>query len=251
MEGLQTPAMFTMPSSCLSAFSSGRSTAMVVDIGHAGTVISPVVDGFEMKHSLVKSPNGGSEIDKLLKKSLQNILPQSNNLHLRSSRSPSDVVQDLKHWMCVLPHFRVDPAFRSCDGLSRLGLVLPPAYELPDGTMVDPTYGTCIIAEDVFFPDPSMNANYFMPLDCSIPNENSSKKRMRGLLNHDIQSPNVALHDLIYYSVSKSDVDTRKELLSNIALVGGGSLIAGLPQRLGKELSEIVPSHLKVGFFLI
>jgi hypothetical protein len=57
------------------------------------------------------------------------------------------------------------------------------------------------------------------------------------------------LSDLIYLVLSRVDVDARKDLLSNIVLCGGSSLISGLSERLNKELSDILPSHLKVSRF--
>lgn len=55
-----------------------------------------------------------------------------------------------------------------------------------------------------------------------------------------------SLSDLVFLCVSQCDVDVRRELLGNIHIVGGGSRIDGIAQRLAYELTEIVPSHIKV-----
>ena len=60
-----------------------------------------------------------------------------------------------------------------------------------------------------------------------------------------------SLASLVYASVAQADVDARRELLGNIQIVGGGALIQGLSNRLAHELSEIVPTHLKVSFMTI
>ena len=38
---------------------------------------------------------------------------------------------------------------------------------------------------------------------------------------------NVGIHELLFTSVMKSDVDVRKDLLENIVLAGGSTLFAG------------------------
>eukprot|EP01038_Epipyxis_sp_PR26KG_P007070 gene7070-9650_t len=54
------------------------------------------------------------------------------------------------------------------------------------------------------------------------------------------------LHELVFASLSRCDIDVRKELVANIMLVGGGALIDGVAQRLTYELNEIIPSNYKV-----
>jgi len=63
-------------------------------------------------------------------------------------------------------------------------------------------------------------------------------------INTDVN--HASLSDLIYTSIASTDVDARRELFSNIFIVGGGSLIEGVSQRLVYELNEIIPSYLKV-----
>jgi hypothetical protein len=61
-----------------------------------------------------------------------------------------------------------------------------------------------------------------------------------------IRADTESLTDLVYAAIAHADVDTRKELLGNIQIVGGGSLIQGLSHRLQSELNAAVPSHMKV-----
>ena len=42
--------------------------------------------------------------------------------------------------------------------------------------------------------------------------------------------------------VGACDVDIRKDLYNNIVVSGGASLLAGLPERLSKEMAALVPS---------
>jgi hypothetical protein len=73
----------------------------------------------------------------------------------------------------------------------------------------------------------------------------SSSSSSRGSsLNSDVD--NETLQGLIHSCISKCDVDVRRELLSNVVLVGGGSLIDGLSYRMQHELNEILPANMKV-----
>ncbi|XP_056436727.1 uncharacterized protein LOC130374150 isoform X1 [Gadus chalcogrammus] len=49
------------------------------------------------------------------------------------------------------------------------------------------------------------------------------------------------MHESLYKSVLSTDVDLRRELLGNIVLSGGNTLLAGLPERLQRELGRLEP----------
>ena len=85
------------------------------------------------------------------------------------------------------------------------------SYEFPDGANFN--FQVCPIGE-----------NLFLTLD-----ENS-----------------LGLSDLIHKSISSCDVDLRGQLISNIVICGGGSLIPGLIDRLSIDLSKhYSPSKLR------
>lgn len=76
-----------------------------------------------------------------------------------------------------------------------------------------------------------------------VKTEPNSKEKERELSN---EWNSLNLHELIWRTVLKCDVDIRRELLNNMILVGGGSLIDGLSPRLVEELSRIAPSSMKI-----
>ncbi|XP_045169093.1 actin, cytoplasmic-like [Mercenaria mercenaria] len=53
-------------------------------------------------------------------------------------------------------------------------------------------------------------------------------------------------HEQLYNSVMKSDIDIRKDLLSNVVLSGGSTMFPGIADRMKKELDNLVPSSMKV-----
>jgi len=56
----------------------------------------------------------------------------------------------------------------------------------------------------------------------------------------------VGLHEIIYNSIMKSDIDLRKDLFSNLVLSGGTTLLPGINDRIHKELLLLSPISLKV-----
>lgn len=62
------------------------------------------------------------------------------------------------------------------------------------------------------------------------------------LIGHEISG----IHETLFDSIMRCDVDIRKDLYSNILLSGGTTMYPGLPERLNKELSLLAPKSIKV-----
>jgi len=54
------------------------------------------------------------------------------------------------------------------------------------------------------------------------------------------------IHEQIFNSIQKCDIDTRAAMYHDIVLSGGTSMFPGIADRLTKELKAIVPSSVKV-----
>lgn len=54
------------------------------------------------------------------------------------------------------------------------------------------------------------------------------------------------MDEVIVESVSKCDIDLRRDLYSNIVLSGGSTMFPGLKERLTKEISEMIPENVEV-----
>lgn len=278
-ESLQSPAMHCMPGSSLSSFSVGRPTALVVDIGAAGTSITPVIEGYSVRRAAIQSAMGGQLLDHIIFHYLSDgkctikpwfdktgaSVPNSlRKLHI------FDIVRDVKQWMCLVPPTSIA---NGGDPINHL----PPPYELPDGTVLNSSYTLCTLPEQCYFPScrlPSTNnfvqfyldqqisthgyLYYGSPQQCPVPPcaaghsdlvPQGTRKRSRSLAEmpgEHTTPEHESLSDLIYCSLARADADYRKELASNIILAGGGSLLDGLAQRLNRELNEITPSHIKI-----
>uniref|UniRef100_A0A3P9L3Z6 Uncharacterized LOC101162803 n=1 Tax=Oryzias latipes TaxID=8090 RepID=A0A3P9L3Z6_ORYLA len=54
------------------------------------------------------------------------------------------------------------------------------------------------------------------------------------------------MHESIFKSIMRSDIDLRRSFLENIVLSGGNTLLPGLPERLQAEVRGLVPSDMAV-----
>ncbi len=54
------------------------------------------------------------------------------------------------------------------------------------------------------------------------------------------------IHETMFNTIMKCDVDIRKDLYANIVLSGGTTMYEGLAQRLEKEMISLAPSTMKI-----
>lgn len=70
MESMEASSLFLAPSPMLAAFSLGRQTALVVDVGAGGCRVTPVVDGLLLRHSQRRNGRGGDWLGQMALKAL-------------------------------------------------------------------------------------------------------------------------------------------------------------------------------------
>ena len=54
------------------------------------------------------------------------------------------------------------------------------------------------------------------------------------------------VHELIYQSIQKADLDLRRELYQSIYLSGGTTMFPGISERMSKEITALAPASIKV-----
>lgn len=159
-----------------------------------------------------------------------------------------DIVKDVKHWMSFVPYKPVEEMYRV--GFMA-GLTIPP-YELPDGTKINNNEKICTAAERWFLPSKSKSS--VPSLETPTPTAvlptaggSSSSYKPQGFTpSQEVDLESESLQSLVHLCLSKCDVDVRRDLMANIVIVGGGSLIDGVSNRLSYELNELIPSNMKV-----
>jgi len=57
---------------------------------------------------------------------------------------------------------------------------------------------------------------------------------------------NDGIHETLYESVQRCDVDIRKDLYHSIVLSGGTTMFKGMSERIHKELDAMTPNHVSV-----
>ncbi|KAL7530378.1 hypothetical protein ACHAXR_003452 [Thalassiosira sp. AJA248-18] len=72
-ESLSAPAAYIAPSPMLSSFAYGRQTSLVIDVGHSGSRVTPLVDGHCLSSGSVSSGRGGRWLGNVQKSVLEGV----------------------------------------------------------------------------------------------------------------------------------------------------------------------------------
>ena len=259
METMEAKSLFLAPSPMLAAFSLGRKTALVVDLGAGGCRVTPVVDGHILKHSQRRNGRGGDWMGNITWKAmLEEKIPIKPQYQLRQQQQqqqqrPKKTIEsnklfhtwamlDLMYQVRTDPSVTVDLYSRGIPFMNQSSAipqtpetpssVSPSNLELPDGTSIDlsTSFGKSLTrVPELLFTD-------------MTPFSSGSMTGMGGLETLS----NAPLHKLIQESLlAVGDVDARKELVGNICLSGGSSVLPNLDSRLSYELSTILPGFVK------
>lgn len=262
MEAMHCQALFIAPTPMLAAFSMGRQTALVVDMGAGGCRVTPVVDGLLLKQAQRRNGRGGDWLGNVQWKAWasqweegeagRKLKPRYQVLSSNGRRGNGIfhrwAMQDLMYEFRTSEHVRLSPvpngssipfhdpqASSGANAMDVDGGIMP-SYELPDGTHIDLSSplgkDLCRIPELLFTDQ--------VPYFADVPGSGST------LLEQHPTLSNLPLHKLIHSSLTAvADVDARRELASSILLCGAGSLIPNLEQRLAASLVQVIPGTIK------
>ena len=156
----------------LTAFASGRATALVVDCGAGGTTVTAVHDGYALRKAVTRSPLGGDALTSVVLKYLEKVKkvpvkPRYEFTRTVGADGETTDVSDVKGLGHTTPAYRLhkqmeiaaDVKETSCrvsdkkfnaDDFKNVPSV---AYELPDGTVVELGAERFKIPELLFDPD--------------------------------------------------------------------------------------------------
>lgn len=246
MEKLDSGALFVAPTPMLAAFSHGRQTCTVVDIGASGSRVTPVVDGLLLYNSQRRNGRGGDWLGDIQWHALsQERTIVRARYQLRNPNASTNTVfhrwavQDLMYEMrtsgCMsLPPSKetITPFMEGYVAMEDAHEAEPNHYELPDGTLVDLSTrvgkNLCKLPELLF---------------------SDTTPFLEGVAKSGIYAEHTTLsasplHTLVHESLSAvADVDVRKELASQIILTGSVCLTPDLDKRLSFELAKLFKSR--------
>ncbi|EJD01073.1 actin-related protein Arp4p [Fomitiporia mediterranea MF3/22] len=242
-EEFQVPAFYIANTGVLNAFASGKGTALVIDIGHSEASVTPVVDGFVLRKGLAHSS-----------------LPQFVRAHAKHTlTNPAQTRQAIE----LLPHQLISNKRAVADSAQpiftlredRVAAVTPTwrqwyeDHEVDEwimsvGAVMDQGWNEQLVAQRPQRPyEFPTGYNQWFGVERYTVGEQFFV-HAPGLVQSNPNIPKT-LTNLIAQSLSASEPDLRAVLLANIVLCGGGSLLAGLADRLHNELARNFP-HMKI-----
>ena len=257
MESWAAPAFYLGRQGVMASFAQGRATSLIIDIGASTLSVTPVHDGHILKKGVTKSNLAGnflsSQVRSMFAANQPNPIVVTPH-YLIKSKQPVDAGQPANAVYRTMPDSFKPPrdSFRRFEedkiiqefkevclqawtqgsfrgqgeAIARERNDTQKPFEFPDGYNQLFSSDRFKIVETLF--DPQC---YVTPPAGSL-----------DALEYPLPEHSATIVSLIKQSISQVDVDIRPQILMNVVLVGGSSLIDGLPQRLHDELTRMYPS---------
>ena len=218
-ETFEVPALFLSIKAVLSLYASGRTTGVVLDSGDGVSHAVPIYEGFAIPNAIRRVDVAGRDVTRYL----QLLLRKDTGLRMTTS-AEMEIVRDIKE---TRSYVAVDIAREEKESLLGLSSLALPAtttsddsssYRLPDGQLVK-LGGERFRCNELLF-DPEI-----------------------------IGSESEGVHALLVNSISRCDLDLRKDLFENIVLSGGTTLTRGFGDRLLREVRGLAVRDAKVRIY--
>lgn len=214
-ETFNVPALYVSIQAVLALYATGRTTGLVLDSGDGVTHTVPVYQGFSIPTAIQRTDIAGRDITEYL----QILLRKSAGINLTSS-AEREIVRNIKERHCYLS---LDPRKEEEQESYRItgttsGDRPPEVYRLPDNKEIR------LGSERFRAPE-----ILFQPLE--------------------IGSEAKGVHQLLWDSISRVDLDLRPALYESIILSGGSTLTRGFGERLLSEIKSLAKEKTTIKIF--
>lgn len=231
-ETFDVPASYLARSAVLAAYASGRTTGIVLDVGHAGVSAVPVVEGAVVEGGFLRSDVGGAAVSGVLKGLLGEKGCDLRPAWMRAPGASASesyrryaglrVLDEAKAALC-----RVQDVSGGCAG----GDV---EWALPDGEVVRMGKESGAAAEEVLF---GTLGHHKGVRDEGLSYVQMVARRERGA-GATGGASSQGVHGLVLDAVNRCDASTHRDMYAGVCLTGGTSDMTGFYERISGGLAE-------------
>jgi actin-related protein len=215
-ETFDVPAMYVQISSVLSLYSTGRTTAIVLDSGDGVTSAVPINNGYYLPRSTIRLDMGGLDLTQYLMYIFKEETDYYDSFKTTAHR---EIVKDIKEKLCYV----------ALDFEAELKFVV------------------LLINKFLFFSTDATMTSYELPNGYSIRIGDERFRCPEALFKpSEIYLEKPGVHEMLFESITKTDEDIQKDLYSNVVLSGGSTMFEGFTQRLKNELEALAPINTQI-----
>ncbi|KAJ5075102.1 actin [Anaeramoeba ignava] len=209
-ETFNVSGFYLANSGILTLYSTGRTTGFVFGIGHEITFTEPIYEGYESSNIIDQYQFGGNDLTNYLIK----LLKEQDYSFDKSN--DTEIARDIKEKLCYCSlNFQQELNQNETENQNQNETELEDIYELKNGDIISISNERIKCCECLFEPK---------------------------IIGIDLEG----IHKLIYNSIMKCDISSRKDFFNNIILTGGTTLFPNFKERLEKEIKQIIPDKMKV-----
>eukprot|EP00746_Dinoflagellata_sp_MGD_P017726 gnl/MRDRNA2_/MRDRNA2_140896_c0_seq1.p1 gnl/MRDRNA2_/MRDRNA2_140896_c0~~gnl/MRDRNA2_/MRDRNA2_140896_c0_seq1.p1 ORF type:complete len:435 (+),score=81.77 gnl/MRDRNA2_/MRDRNA2_140896_c0_seq1:83-1387(+) len=203
------PSLIIIMQAVLALYAFTTGTGVILDFGAGITDIVPIFEGYAINHAIFRFNITGNELTSYLQRMIEEKVGQP------LSHEDLEAVDKLKEAHCYIAKDFDSEILRAADPAT--GVEMDSEWKLP--SLDQPI----TLREELF----RVTEAFFEPRLASSPAN-----------KHDYEG----IHQVANYSISLCESDMQRDLYSKIFLCGGGSMFAGLEDRLQDEIGRLCPS---------
>ncbi|RWA13708.1 hypothetical protein EKO27_g1405 [Xylaria grammica] len=242
MENWGCPAFWMSRTPVCAAFAAGKASALVIDVGGANTSVTAIHDGMILKRSIQKSPVGGLWLSQQIRTMWDNNDPKVNVIpyFMIENKTPVDAGAPAQARLRHFP-FEITQSYRAYEEERLLTEFKESVVEVwkGPGRYLNPGNEELVKSQP--------GRVFEMPNGWNQMWREQRYRVSEGMWDENAALPNPdgskaqTIPELIKACLGAVDVDLRPNLLGNVVVTGGTSLLNGFNDRLNNELMAMHP----------